>query len=100
MVAVIHFSLPPEVQVDYRSGHGNGIEVLECLDQNGLLLSDIKGFSQRMPKRPPEKNSPRRFHLLGVFPDDGDAYCRNTRLLDYTLNQTDGLVTDTSSRSE
>ncbi len=76
------------------------IKGFKGLAQDGGLLVYVARFAQRMPKRPVQENRTRRFDLFRIFTYDGDADRRDPNCFNAALNQSNGLIADTSGRGE
>ncbi len=57
-------------------------------------------LAERVTKGPLQKDGPWRLHLFGVTPDYRDADGGYPLGLDYSLDQSHGLIADGSTRGE
>ena len=65
--------------------------------QNGTLLINVIWLTQRVPEGPLEEDCPGRFNLLRILPDNGDSDGGYTHSLDTSLDQSHGLIADSST---
>ena len=91
-------SAPGVRQINDLAGGVNGVKLIEAVKYNLALLGLMVRFPQRMTERPAQKNSARRFHLLGVLPDDADTDGSDAGLFNNPLNQSHGLIANPSAR--
>ena len=57
-------------------------------------------LTQRVPEGPLEEDRPGRFNLLRILPDNGDSDGGYTGSLDTPLDQSHGLIADSSTRCQ
>lgn len=97
-IRIVALSPPPEREVDDLARCLNCVKSPEGFKQNRPLLCDVERFSERVPKRPSEKNSARGVHLFGEFTDNGDADGWDANTFDLSLDQSHGLIAKPSPR--
>ena len=91
---------PAKGQVDNLTWHGNRVESFQGFQNHDTLLFDVARFTQWMAKGPAQEDRARWLHLLGElthdrYPDGGDA-----GFLYFSLDQSHGLIADTSGRGQ
>ena len=96
----IAFPFPSPRHIDDCSGCFNLHQGFKCLKHDGTLLSDVIRLTQRVPEGPLEEDRPGRFDLLRILPDNGDSDGGYTRSLDTPLDQSHGLIADSSTRCQ
>ncbi len=96
---VILFKLmsPPAIRAinDY-SRSVCSFQYFQAIQENLLLLRSVKCFTHGMTEWIFQMVCTRRFNRLCNLTGNRNAYGRNSLSLDFTLNQTDRLVADTS----
>ena len=93
-------SAPAEGEVDDRARRGDRVKCLEGLQDDRPLLLVLAGFAERVPEWPLDVNGTWRPHFFSVFPNDGNTDRRHARFFDFSLDQPDGLVADSSGWGE
>ena len=68
--------------------------------QNSTLLINVAGLTQRVFEGPLEEDRPGRFDLFSVLPDNGDSDGGYTDNFNTPLNQSHGLIADSSTRCQ
>jgi hypothetical protein len=75
----------------------NGIKGVKGLLHHCGLLVEVEGLPQGVAKRPAQKNRAGRLHLFSVSSGDGNADGGDTGFFDGALDQSYGLITNTSA---
>jgi len=78
----------------------DAVKRLECFEQDSSLLWPVACLAQGMAEGPLEENRAGRAHFFAVVPDYRHADGRNACSLNLSLDQSHGLVTDSSSRGQ
>ena len=87
---------PGKRQVDDLTRFPDPVDRFQSLDQDGALLSDIIRFAQGVTERPLEEDGSGRLNLFRVFADNRDAHGGDALVFDLSLDQSHGLIADTS----
>ncbi len=90
-------SAPDVGQINDRAGGANGVKMFQRVKHNPALLRRVKGFSHWMSKGPAQKDAARWLHFFCIIPDDGDTDGGDTSLFNNTLDQSHGLIADSSA---
>jgi len=96
----IAFPFPSPGNIDDCSGCFNLHQGFKRLTHDGTLLINVIRFTHRVPERPLEEDRPGRFNLLRILPDNGYSDGGYTGSLDTPLDQSHGLIADSSTRCQ
>lgn len=92
---------PPTIpKIDDGAGFLHRLQGVQHVVKNAVLLRDRKRLAQWMAKRPAQKQRPWRTHLDGDVAHQTDRYGRYACGFDRPLNQSDGLITQSSGGKE
>ena len=64
-----------------------------------MLLGLVVRFADGVTKGPFQKHRARWLHLLGILTHDGNTDGGDAGFFNYSLDQSNGLITDPSARS-
>lgn len=91
---------PAEGQVDDLAWGLDRVKGLERAQYDSTLLPDVARFTQGVAKGPAQKDCARRLDLFREFAHNRYADGGNARFFYLSLDQSHGLIADTSGRSQ
>ncbi len=73
---------------------------MQTIEKHLALQFAVSNAPERESERMLDKQGPRGFHLLRDFTYQSERDCRETSLIEYSLEQSHGLLADRSSRNQ